>query len=92
MKIYKPILIRPLRLMAMALRGLAALLSEWPLLLFAAVVVSPVGPHVLIDAPDQRHTHPQAQVICTYIGFRGRAEMLYRGGCPLVTLVDCEGE
>ena len=90
--VYKPVLFHRYQRLALALRGLAGLVALWPLFIVLWAIFSPVGPHVLIESPDPRHIHPKAQVICTYVGFRGRVELLHRGGCPFITVIDRRGE
>ena len=86
MRVYHYRKITPLRVLAMALRGLSSLLLAWPWLLVLGVLFSPYSPALLIDRPDPRHTHPRAQLICTYRDFGGQFEQLHRGWCPWITI------
>ena len=85
---YKPKHFHPLRLVAMALRSLAGLLSVWPILLLALFFISPVGPHVLWSYTyEQRGSHRQ-MLTCDYLGSRGVVRSDYFGDCPFFTIID----
>ena len=85
---YKPKRLHPLRLIAMALRSLAGLLSIWPLLLVAAFFISPVGPHLLWTySYEQRGTY-RHMFACQYIGARGFVYTDHLGDCPYITIID----
>ncbi|MEW8052899.1 MAG: hypothetical protein AB2809_21290 [Candidatus Thiodiazotropha sp.] len=88
MNIYRPRKIAPLRVLAMVLRGMVALLREGPLLLLALLILSPVGPHLRVGSPDPRHRPNETRMICDYFGSRGRVAVMRQGSCPLITLLD----
>lgn len=78
MKPYKPPTIRPGHFLAMALRGLAGLLGQWPLLLVVLFFLSPVGPHLRIT---------YSPISCDYLGSHGFVHI--RGDrCPLIAIID----
>lgn len=86
---YKPRHFGPLKLLAMVLRGLAGLLSTWPLVLIAALVLSPVGPHVLTTYQYYDVGGRRAHLSCDYLGVRGFVTRPgYGGQCPFLILID----
>ena len=48
MKTYSPRKFRPLSWLSMLLRGIAYVLRHWLVILIAVLVISPVGPHLLV--------------------------------------------
>ena len=80
--------LRPLRLVSMALRGLAGLISLWPVLLLAGVLISPVGPHLRTQHSYERQGSYKRMVDCTYLGSRGWVRHKQGGKCPVITIID----
>lgn len=85
---YRPRQLRPWRVSALALRALAALLSLWPLLLVAAVLLSPVGPHLRWSYVYQERGSQRHYLDCLYVGSRGWVRYREGHACPLVTIID----
>ena len=89
MDYYKPRKVRPLRIVAMALRSLTKLLSAWPIMLIAAFVISPVGPHLRWSytyrdvGADYR-----IYITCEYLGSRGKVHYIRGDHCPFITVID----
>ena len=80
--------LRLLRIVAMALRGTGRLLGLWPLLLIAALVISPVGPHLRMQYTyELRGTHRQ-MIDCEYLGARGFIKYIRYGECPVIVVLD----
>ncbi|MGB1109654.1 MAG: hypothetical protein ACPG4N_04830, partial [Gammaproteobacteria bacterium] len=74
---YTPKKITPLRLIAMAMRGIAGLFSQWPLFVLVATLASPITPHVLITYEAHGHNGHNGHAIktsCRYLGSRGFIE------------------
>ena len=89
MSLYVPKKIHPLRLVAMALRGLVKLLKLWPLLVIAAIVLSPVGPYLRWEYRYQQRGPLQYFTDCTYLSIRGFVRMAPNPGhCPFFLILD----
>ena len=88
MKMYSPHRRWPWRKAANALRALADLLDQWPLLLLAALLLSPVGPHLRVQYSYVPHGSYREMRACRYLGSRGWVEHVQDGRCPLVTIID----
>ncbi|MFQ3244104.1 MAG: hypothetical protein ACI9SP_000729 [Arenicella sp.] len=71
-----------LNLTAMTLRGLAALLEKWPLLLIAFLIISPITPHLLTQYSEDGTEH-----YCQYIGARGAVGFPQASECSLITFI-----
>lgn len=76
--------------LAHMLRTLSSVLKHWPLIVLAALILSPVGPHLrwqytAIDAPSGL-----IYLRCHYIGARGLIADVQREipACPLVAVID----
>lgn len=77
-----------LRIVSMILRKLGGLISIWPLLLIAALVISPVGPHLRVQYTyELRGTHRQ-MIDCEYLGARGFTKYIRYGECPVIVVLD----
>lgn len=88
MNYYKPKRLRWGRVAAGIIRGIAGILMRWPLLLFAAFILSPISPHMLIQYTyEQRGTH-RHMFSCEYLGSRGFIDISANGDCPLFTIID----
>ncbi len=88
MSYYKRKRLRWARVVAGFIRGIAGILVRWPLLLFAALIVSPIGPHLRIQYTyEQRGTY-RYMLSCEYLGSRGFVNFIATGDCPLVTVID----
>ena len=89
MKPYTPTKIRPLRLVAMLLRGLVSLLSLWPLLLFGAFFLSPLSPHMRWQYTYEQRGDERHYIACEYLGARGFVRHVgHYGQCPFFTMID----
>lgn len=80
--------IKPLRVVAMGLRGLGRLLRQWPLLLLVAALVSPVGPHLRIQYTYELRGSYRHMLDCDYLGARGIITIASYGDCPLAVMLD----
>ncbi len=79
--------------LAVALRALAAVLRNWPLVLAAAFLVSPIGPHVRWPYAHPATHGQRTYAGCVYIGSRGFLVPDHVRGCPFVAWLDSrEGE
>ena len=86
---YKPRHFGPMKLLALILRGLASLLSTWPLVLIAALAFSPIGPHVLTTYQYYDLNGHKNYLTCNYLGVRGFVTRpAYGGECPFLTIID----
>lgn len=88
MSIYKPRKLRPLHLAAMTVRALIQLLQVWPLVLMAAVLISPVGPNLRYKYAYQQRGDERYMISCTYLGSRGFVQYSNYGECPLFVVLD----
>ena len=79
---------RPLRLIAMLLRGLARLISQWPLLLMVGLLISPVGPHLRIQYTYEQRGSYRHMLDCDYFGARGVIRHARFGECPFIIVLD----
>jgi len=85
---YKPKRVRLGRVFASFLRGIAGIISRWPLLLIVAFFISPIGPHMRFEYTYQQYGSQKYMTSCKYIGARGF--VWYREGatCPFFTIID----
>jgi len=70
-----------LSLTAKLLRGIAALLEKWPLLLITFLIVSPITPHMLT-----RYSGGEEHY-CQYIGVHGAVSVTQTSPCTFVTFI-----
>lgn len=73
---------------ARVLRGTAALLEALPLLLLVAVLLSPIGPHLLWTYSYAGPDEPAFRTNCVYLGTRGFVRNSRGMGCPRVAIID----
>lgn len=85
---YKPKRIRWGKVFAAFIRSIAGIISRWPLLLFAAFLVSPIGPHLRWQYTYQQHGSYRYMIDCQYIGSRGFVRYRESGDCPVLTIID----
>lgn len=88
MSYYKPKRLRWGRVVAGVTRGIAGILIRWPLLACAALIVSPIGPHLRIQYTYEQRGIYRYMLSCEYLGSRGFVNFIATGDCPLVTLID----
>ena len=88
MSYYKPTRIRWGRVLAYFIRGIAGLLERWPLLLLAALIISPIGPHVRMQYVYEQHGSYHYMLRCEYLGSRGFVNHVEAGRCPIITIID----
>ena len=82
---------RRLTLIGMTARLLAALVNRWPLILIAAFILSPVGPHLYWGGEYRKVFGNQVYIACTYIGSRGSVQLDFRhfnDKCPNIIWLD----
>jgi len=88
MSYYKPKRIRGAKLFASFIRSIVGILSRWPLLLLAAFLISPIGPHLRFQYTyDQRGTY-RYMLDCEYVGSRGFVKYRADGECPVFAILD----
>ena len=86
---YTPGKLRRWTLPAMALRALAYVLKHWFVFLIAAVLISPVGPHIRIQ-----YTYVpgwadhKTMLDCRYFGPRGMVRKTFGTDCPFFAVID----
>lgn len=85
---YKPKRVRWGKVFAFMLRGLAGLLSRWPLFVIAAILISPIGPHLRWQYTYQQHGTYLYMLDCQYIGSRGFVRYREDGKCPVIAIID----
>jgi len=71
----------------MLLRGVVYLLRHWFLILVAVLVISPVGPHLLVWYTYTSYGTYKDMDDCIYLGGRGLVERNY-GDCPVIVIID----
>lgn len=92
MKTYFPRKFRPLSWLSMVLRGMAYLLRHWVLLLIVALVISPVGPHLLVWYTYTDYGAYKDMNDCVYLCWRGLVERDYGDICPVIMIIDWRTE
>ncbi|MFK5950254.1 MAG: hypothetical protein QM500_15950 [Methylococcales bacterium] len=88
MKIYKPTRMRRFQMVALILRSLGKLLTLWPWLLLAGLILSPVSPHMLVTYTYEKHGTHRIMMGCNYIGIRGWTSYSNYGECPYFAMID----
>ena len=88
MQVYRPVRVRPFRVLAWSLRGIAKVIALWPLWLFAALLLSPVGPHLRWQYSGKIPGTDGPVSSCLYLGVRGFVPQARRGACPFFVLID----
>lgn len=91
MKIYSPRKFRPLSWLSLLLRGIAYLLRHW-VLLIAALVISPIGPYLLVWYTYTDYGAYKDMNDCIYLGGRGLIERDYGDICPVIMIIDWRTE
>ncbi|MBV1928175.1 MAG: hypothetical protein KUG81_01510 [Gammaproteobacteria bacterium] len=85
---YIPKRIRGAKLCASFIRSIAGILSRWPLLLLAAFLLSPIGPHLRWHYTYEQHGSYRHLLDCEYIGSRGLVKYRAGGECPVFAIID----
>lgn len=85
---YTPKRIRWAKVLAYLVRGLAGILSRWPLLLLAAFLISPIGPHLRWQYTYEQRGSYRHMLDCQYLGSRGLVRYRGMGDCPILTMID----
>ncbi|KIO48281.1 hypothetical protein [Nitrosospira sp. NpAV] len=88
MKTYSPKKYRPFAWLSVFLRGVTYLLRHWFLLLIAAWVISPVGPHFLVWYTYKQYGTYRDYNDCVYLGGRGLIERNVGDDCPVIVIID----
>ncbi len=88
MKTYSPKKYRPFLWLSMLLRGVVYLLRHWFLILVAVLVISPVGPHLLVWYTYTNYGAYKDMNDCIYLGGRGFVERDYGDTCPVIAVID----
>ena len=72
-----------------AFRALAHILRHWPLFLVAAVLISPVTPHMRIEYTYiPRASGERSMIDCLYFGARGWVRTTFGEECPFIAIID----
>ncbi len=88
-----PLKLRPLGWVSLMLRLLASLLEQWPMLLLAAFLISPIGPHLRLEYEYQQFGNYKRMNRCTYIGNRGLVDYIpVTHECPLIQIMESSQE
>ena len=86
---YTPKKLKAWRLLAMSLRALSRVLNLWPLVVLAAVILSPIGPHIRWQYTYEQRGPYRHYVACQYLGGQGVVHYVQPPGeCPFITLID----
>ncbi|MCG8380710.1 MAG: hypothetical protein MJA28_00620 [Gammaproteobacteria bacterium] len=85
---YKPKRIRWGKIVAGFFRSLAGILERWPLLLIAVFILSPVGPHMLLNYTYEQRGSYKYMLSCQYLGSRGFVHYVAMGECPYFKIID----
>ncbi|WP_456417146.1 hypothetical protein [Thiolapillus sp.] len=85
---YKPKRIRGTKVFASFIRSIAGVLSCWPLLLLAAFLISPIGPHLRWQYTYEQRGSYRYMLDCKYIGSRGFVRYREGGECPVFVIID----
>ena len=86
---YKPTRIRWGKVFASFIRGIAGIISRWPLILLTAVLVSPIGPHLRWQYTYHNFGSSRLYTDCEYLGSRGFVHFRDReGSCPIIAVID----
>lgn len=88
MKPYTPQKTRPLSWLSMLLRGIAGLLRHWLLISIAVLVISPVGPHLLVWYTYRDYGTYKDMNDCVYLGGRGLVKRHDGDNCPVIVIID----
>lgn len=73
---------------AVIARALANLLQNWPVVLIAAFLISPVGPHLRWGYEYITVQGHGTVARCTYLGSRGFVMPRHVAGCPVLAWLD----
>lgn len=86
---YQPKRIRWGKVFAALIRSIAGIISRWPLLLLAAFLISPIGPHLRWQYTYQEYGQHRVYVACEYLGAHGFVHYMDRGlDCPIIAVID----
>lgn len=80
--------LRPYQISAKLLRALVHLMGHWRLFLLAALILSPIGPHLRFQYSYYARGTSKYMVDCDYLGPRGFVKYVDRGDCPLIAIID----
>lgn len=88
MKTYSPRKFRPLLWASTLLRAMAYLLRHWFLLLIAALIISPIGPHLRVWYSYTNYGSYKRMNECAYLGGGGLIEIKDSNVCPVIVIFD----
>ncbi len=89
MKMYSPQKFRPFAWLSVLLRSTAYLLRHWFLLLIAGLMISPIGPHLLVWYTYKEFNGYRVYNDCLYLGGGGLVELDYSSSdCPVLVIID----
>jgi len=86
---YTPKTLRPWTLVGWALNAIAYVLRHWLLFVIAALIISPIGPHLrwqytYYDLGGGR----KSMIDCVYVGSRGMVRKTFGEDCPFIAIID----
>ncbi|MEO1192912.1 MAG: hypothetical protein AAFY02_14220 [Pseudomonadota bacterium] len=86
---YKPRSLRPWSVTTLVLRMLAYVLRHWVVFVIAAILISPVGPHLRIEySYVPLPGGGKSMKDCRYIGAQGWVTKTFGEDCPLIAIID----
>lgn len=88
MKMYSPQKFRPFAWLSSLLRSMAYLLRHWLLLSIAVLMISPIGPHLLVWYTYRDYGGYRVYNDCLYLGGGGLMEFDNWGDCPVMIILD----
>jgi hypothetical protein len=85
---YTPKKLRPWSLTAFMLRGLARLLSHWPIWLVIALIFSPLQPYLRLQYRYIERGSEKLMIDCDYFGMHGWLKYQIGTRCPVIAIID----
>lgn len=74
--------------LAVSFKIFAEGLNYWPLVIVAALYISPAGPHIRWEYQYRNVYDQRVYTSCTYLGSKGFVTPPYTGQCPLIKWID----
>lgn len=88
MNYYTPKRLRWGAAIASVIRGIAELIKRWPLVVIAAFIISPIGPHLRFEYTYEERGSYRHMIHCEYLGSRGFVKIAANGECPVLRVID----
>ena len=77
-----------LKFTARVLRLVSHIFSKWLILLIAAFLLSPLGPHLRAEYEYYEAGNTRIYLRCAYLGSRGFVTPDFRGDCPVIAILN----